>query len=186
MSTEPSLIPGAFQYAGYWFVTDKSFNQLTRAVACPDFDFLGAAVAECRLPDLGEAPVASWLLARVCSMTRGRVPYQFDEVQGSDGNDFHIGFLCHQTDGSVVGSVKFWASASDIRLHAEAVPPVSAERLRDAIKKAVFSSPHRVARSRVTVVWSDGTDDEARRSVPRVYGFDGGRYLDELRSAVCH
>jgi hypothetical protein len=108
------------------------------------------------------------------------MPYSYDQVQGSDGNDFYLGFTCHRSDGSLIGSVAFLACADHIRLHVEAVPPVLPENLRNAIQKAVLSSPRGVARSRVTVTWSDGADDAARNSIPRVYGFDGNQYLDEL------
>lgn len=113
-------------------------------------------------------------------MTRGRMPYSYDFVQGSDGNDFHLGFTCHLDDGALVGRVSFFASADHIRLNASAAPPVSAQSLRDAIMKAVLARPHRVARSRVTVTWTAGELEAARRSTPRAYGFDGDRYLDEL------
>ncbi|GEP42734.1 hypothetical protein BGE01nite_20250 [Brevifollis gellanilyticus] len=108
------------------------------------------------------------------------MPYTYDFVEGSDGNDLYLGFTCHSNDGGFLGEVSFLASAEHITLNASAVPPVSAESLRDAIRKAVLASPHRVARSRVTVTWTSGEIDEARNSVPRAYGFDGDRYLDEL------
>jgi len=113
-------------------------------------------------------------------MTRGRMPYSYDQVRGSDGNDLYIGFTCHKSDGSLIGDVAFLACADYITLHASAVPPVLPESLRDAIRKAVLSSPRTVARSRVTVTWTDGADDAAKTSIPRAYGFDGDRYLDEL------
>jgi len=180
MPTEPKSVPGAIQYGGYWFLTDRSITQVPRAVSCPHVDFLTLARSDSRLPELSGAPVASWLLARISSMTRGRMPYSYDHVQGSDGNDLYIGFTCHSDDGALIGRVMFFASADHITLHAEAGPPVSPESLRDAIRKAVLSSPHRVARSRVTVTWTDGADKPARNSIPRVYGYDGDRYLDEL------
>ena len=180
MPAEPKSIPGAFQYGGYWFLTDRSLEQMPGSVFCPPLDFLEVARSDSRLPNLSGAPVASWLLARICSMTRGRTPYSYDFVQGSDGNDFYLGFTCHLDDGTLVGSVSFFASADHITLHASAVPPVNAESLREAIRKAVFASPHRVARSRVTVTWTSGELEAARTSTPRVYGFDGDRYLDEL------
>lgn len=108
------------------------------------------------------------------------MPYAYDYVQGSDGNCFYLGFTCHSGDGSVIGSVKFFASADYITLHAQAVPPLAPEALRDAITKAVLSSPHRVARSRVTVTWTEGILEVARKSVPRVYGFDSDHYLNEI------
>ena len=58
--------------------------------------------------------MASWLLARVCAITRGRMPYSYDHVQGSDGNDLYIGFTCHSDDGILIGSVIFLASADHI------------------------------------------------------------------------
>ncbi|MHB1078335.1 MAG: hypothetical protein ACYC67_02975 [Prosthecobacter sp.] len=180
MPKDPKSIPGAFQYGGFWFLTDRSVVQVPNVVSCPTTDFLKLARSDPRLPDLKGAPVASWLLARVSSMTRGRMPYSYDEVEGSDGNNFYIGFTCHQDDGSIIGSVMFFACGDHIRLHAKAVPPMLPERLRDAITKAVLASPHRVARSRVTVAWTDGASETARSSVPRVYGFEGERFLDEI------
>jgi hypothetical protein len=180
MPDHPQSIPGAFQYGGIWFLTDLTIVQVPHAVSCPALDFLELARSDERLPDLAGAPVASWLLARISSMTRGRMPYRYDQVQGSDGNDFYAGFTCHREDGTVVGSVAFLACADHIRLHAQAVPPTSPESLRNTVVKAVLSNPHKVARSRVTVTWTDGTDDAAKHSIPRVYGFEEDRYLDEL------
>jgi len=180
MHQDPQSVPGAFQYSGVWFLTDRTIAGIPHAAACPALDFLELARSDTRLPDLAGAPVASWLLARVSSMTRGNMPYSYDHIQGSDGNDLYMGFTCHESDGNVVGSVAFLASADHIILHADAVPPVSSERLREAIVKAVFSSPLKVARSRVTVTWTDGTDDAAKNSIPRAYGFDGDCYLNEL------
>jgi hypothetical protein len=180
MPRDPQSVPGAFQYGGVWFLTDHTIARVSHAVSCPALDFLELARSDTRLPDLAGAPVASWLLARVSSMTRGNMPFSFDQVQGSDGNDLYLGFTCHEGDGKVVGSVAFLASSDHISLHANAVPPAPPERLRDAIIKAVFSSPLKVARSRVTVTWTDGTDDAARNSIPRAYGFDGEHYLNDL------
>jgi hypothetical protein len=180
MPDHPESSPGAFQYGGFWFLTDRTIAQIPQAASCPALDFLELARSDSRLPDLAGAPVASWLLARISSMTRGRMPYSYDQVQGSDGNDLYLGFTCHGNDGTLIGCVAFLACADHIRLHASAVPPVPPERLRDAIIKAVLSSPQKVARSRVTVTWTDGTDDHAKHSIPRAYGFDGDRYLDEL------
>ncbi len=180
MITDPKSVPGAFQYGGYWFLTDRSVAQVPNAVSCPSTHFLEVIRANPRRPNLAGAPEASWLLARVCSMTRGRMPYAYDQVQGSDGNNFYVGFTCHSGDGSVIGSVTFFACADHIRLHAQAIPPLAPEALRDAIMKAVLATPHRVARSRVTVTWTDGANEAARKSVPRVYGFESDRYLNEI------
>ena len=180
MPANPQSIPGAFQYGGFWFLTDRSAAQVSNAVSCPPLDFQELARSDPRLPDLKGAPVASWLLARVSSMTRGRMPYSHDQVMGSDGNNFGIGFTCHQDDGSVIGSVIFLACRDYVRLHARAIPSVLPERLRDAIAKAVLSSAHKVARCRLTVPWTDGADAAARSSAPRVYGFEEDRFLDEI------
>ena len=42
------------------------------------------------------------------------------------------------------------------------------------------SEPDRVARCRLTIQNSEATDPKAKTVVPRVCGWDGARYLNEL------
>ena len=74
MSRDPSALKGAFSSEDVWFIADRTLTHLPNTIKTGPVDLLLRLQALKGLPDLGGAPLASWLLARVTRLTAGRTP----------------------------------------------------------------------------------------------------------------
>jgi hypothetical protein len=131
------------------------------------------------LPDLAGAPVASWLLARVARLTGKRFPYSYGQVVGSDGADYWLRFYCLSRSGSPIGVLSCFGSQAGVVLAVRHVPSSEPNVLLDSFIRALLAAPGDVSRCRVIVQYTEMTDPEVAFHIPRVYGWNGSRYLNE-------
>jgi hypothetical protein len=131
------------------------------------------------LPDLAGAPVASWLLARIARLAGKRFPYSYGEVAGSDAASYWVRYFVLSQAGKPVGILSVSGSARGIRLSLAHTSDVAAEAICDAFVAGLLEKPHDVARCRVVSVYTELTDPDCRFVLPRVYGWDGKRFLNE-------
>jgi hypothetical protein len=132
-----------------------------------------------RLPELNGAPVASWLLARIARLAGCRFPYAFGEVVGSDGADYWLRFLCMTKPAKPAGVVHCSGKADGLELSVSLIKPSDGEAILDAFTEALLQNAAEVKRCRIVVQYTEMTDPEIAFHIPKVYGWDGGRYLNE-------
>jgi hypothetical protein len=138
-----------------------------------------ALLASGVLPDLGGAPTASWLLARVARLAGRRFPYSYGEVVGSDGADYWLRFYCMARSGKPLGTLSCFGKTAGIAMVAQSLSGVEADLLFDSFIRSLLSAPAEVSQCRIIVQYSEMTDPEVAFHIPRVYGWDSGRYLNE-------
>jgi hypothetical protein len=140
-----------------------------------DQELLAAGV----LPDLSGAPVASWLLARVARLAGKRFPYSYGQVVGSDGADYWLRFYCLSRSSNPLGVLSCFGKQAGVVLAVRHPPGSEPNILLDSFIRALLAAPSDVSRCRVIVQYTEMTDPEIAFHIPRVYGWDGRRYLNE-------
>ena len=181
MERDLRAVEGAFRSQGLTFVCEGSYH---------DVDLPGSVHYECRtaqglllasgaLPDLSGAPVASWLLARIARLGGKRFPYSYGEVAGSDAATYWVRYFVVSGAGKPVAILSVSANARDIRLSLAHTGEVSAEETCDAFVAGLLEKPTDIAPCRVVSVYTELTDPDCRFAIPRVYGWDGKRFLNE-------
>jgi hypothetical protein len=131
------------------------------------------------LPDLRGAPAASWLLARVARLAGKRFPYSYGEVVGSDGADYWLRFYCVDCSGKPLGTLSCFGKTAGIVMVAQSLSAADPDVLLDSFIRALLAAPKEVSKCRIIVQYSEMTDPEIAFHIPRVYGWDGRRYLNE-------
>lgn len=149
------------------------FGKATREHADEELLATGA------LPDLGGAPVASWLLARVARLAGKRFPYSYGEVVGSDGADYWLHFYCLSRTGNPLGVLSCFANQLAVVLTVNHSPQVDPNVLLNSFIRLLLAEPDKVSRCRIIVQYTEMTDPKVACHIPRVYGWDGRRYLNE-------
>jgi hypothetical protein len=133
-----------------------------------------------RLPELGGAPVASWLLARLARLAGHRFPFSFGQVVGSDGAEYSLRFFCFSKPKTPIGVLACVGSAEGIHLSLGLLKAEDGEAILDAFVEALLQEPCNVARCRLVVQYTEMTDPKVAFHLPKVYGWDGRHYLNEV------
>ena len=131
------------------------------------------------LPDLSGAPVASWLLSRIAYLAAKRFPYSYGQVVGSDAAAYWVRYFVVSEAGKPVAMLSVSANTRDIRLDLTHTDEVTAKEIYGAFVSAILEKPAAIARCRIISVYTEMTDPDCRFTLPRVYGWDGKRFLNE-------
>ncbi len=155
----------------YTFTLDDGFAVLELGealceLAVDDFDRL--ILESTHLQDLQGAPLASWLLARLCHLNEG-LGLQPDAVECIEGGVWVVDFVVH-CDEAPVAKIQLQGGMIGAGLLGVAVNPEHAEGLMQALLHRLLRAPEAVAECRVRI-----RDPEAEDEC--VFGFEGGVYL---------
>lgn len=131
------------------------------------------------LPRLDGAPVASWLLARIAALNAAKFPFSYGQVFGSDGADYVLRFYCIVSPTTPAGLLYCCGSSKGITFSLRHPKEQSGDKILDAFQAALLEHPTEVARCRVVVQYTEMTDPQVAFHIPRVYGCNGRRYLNE-------
>lgn len=178
---DASAIPAAFWFGECGFVCEEHYREiefpgaLTLTRTAIDKKLLSSAA----LPSLDGAPVASWLLARIALLSAGTFPFTYGQVVGSDGADYLVRFYCLISPATPGGILYCSGSSKGVSFSLRHPGEQSGDKILDAFQSALLERPSEVARCRVVVQHTEMTDPELAFHVPRVYGWDGRRYLNE-------
>jgi hypothetical protein len=71
------------------------------------------------------------------------------------------------------------ANTRDICLDLTHTDKVTPKEICDAFVLAILEKPTSIARCRIITVYTELTDPDCRFALPRVYGWDGKRFLNE-------
>jgi len=176
-----SAIPGAFWSGEYGFVCEDRYRDvdIPGALSITRTSVEKTLASSGALPGLHGAPVASWFLARVAFLSAGRFPFSYGQVVGSDGADYCVRFYCMVSPATPSGVLSGCGSSEGVSLGLRHPKEQQGERILDAFHAVLLERPSEVARCRVVVQYTEMTDPEVAFHIPRVYGWDGKRYLNE-------
>jgi hypothetical protein len=181
MERDLKVVEGAFRSKDFTFVCEGGYH---------DVDLPGSARYECRtaqgllsapgtLPELSGAPVASWLLARIARLAGKRFPHSYGEVLGSDAATYWVRFFVVAGAGKPVAILSVSGNARGIRISLAHTGDAAPEEICGAFVAGLLEKPADIARCRVVSVYTELTDPDCRFAIPRVYGWDGKRFLNE-------
>lgn len=167
------MTPGRFAAGELTFALDDGWGVVELAdpveLALEDFD--AVLHASGRVPELGGAPLASWVLARLAALAGGRLGLLEEGVELCEGAVFVVDFVVAGPAGPV-GKVQVQGGAIGVGLLG--VVEGSAEAVAQALRDALLGEPEVLASYAVAVA-EPGADGEPG-PVFR-YGWDGARFL---------
>jgi hypothetical protein len=134
-----------------------------------------------RVPDLGGAPLASWLLARLARLTDDGFPSNGKEH--NDGGGWCVEFVVYGADERPLAAFQFQGDMQGAAVVGDRAPDCDPEAVLGTLAEALLEHPGDLLRCRLRVVdpeWKHDPGCYEPRPVPgdrNVYGWDGQRYL---------
>jgi hypothetical protein len=142
-----------------------------------------------RVPDLGGAPLASWLLARLARLTDGRLGLAGEEH--NDGGGYVVEFVVYAEPEQAVASFQLQADMEGAGVVGQRVADCPAEEVLGALAAALLAAPDELMARELAVrdpEWE--LDPEMYKPRPvegtcNQYGWDGQHFLgkDNVRDA---
>lgn len=175
-------MPGAFQTDSYWFLLDNSEDAEAGWDDGPetDYTFGQRLVDSGRLPELGRAPVASWVAARLAKLVSGLPAWACEQF--IDEGAYRLGVLVFDHDREHLGRAEVLADTAGVSVCCECP---SSPRVLAELASALLTASTDVAECRIEVRESEDEAEcrlEGREPDLRckaVYGYERGVYLGE-------
>jgi hypothetical protein len=181
MERDLNELEGAFRSKGFTFVCEGTHHDVDLP-GSKHYDYRKAQellLSAGNLPELAGAPVASWVLARIARLAGKRFPYTYGQVAGEAAH-YWVRYFVVSESGKPIGILLLSGNAHEIRIslaHSHLDP--GPEQICQAFLAGLLEKPTDVARCRVVSVFTELTDIDSRFAIPRVYGWDGKRFLNE-------
>jgi hypothetical protein len=131
-----------------------------------------------RLPNLGGAPVASWLLARLGKVTDEGIPCLFG-AESNDGGGYVVEFLAYDESDTPVAGFQLQGDSVGAAVLGDCVPNCSPEEVLHALAAALLAAPDDLVACRLAVIdleWEEDPEGFTPEPVPdsrNCYGWDG-------------
>ncbi len=171
---------GVFWDGDVGFVVDQQRlpSSFADGISIPTFS-LDQLLIDCgRLPLLGPAPVASWLLARLMQLTTEGLGFGAYEKVYNDGGGYSINFVAFSRDMQPLAFFNVLGSSSSCRCWGQASSPFPPEILIQTFIHALTSDVTDLMECKVTCFDTDPPNLPKRRiGKPHVFGWDGSRFL---------
>ena len=171
----------AFWQDDIGFVCNSNFTDAQLPGTCTTSltDFHKTLSESGRLPDLGGAPVASWVLARLAALSAKRFPYHVGQIFGSDGGDYWLQFIAFTPKFQPLGLVSLSGGETAVQIWAQISPASESERVLAAFTETILVNPTDLTRTSLIVVCTDLADPNLWKKMPFIFGWDGKRFLCE-------
>lgn len=142
-----------------------------------------------RVPELGGAPIASWLLARFARLTNDGFPSSGKEH--NDGGGWCLEFVVYGPDERPLSAFQFQCDMQGASIVGDRAPDCDPEAMLGALADALLEHPSDLLPCRLRVVdpeWRHDPECYEPRPVPgdrNRYGWDGERFLglENIRDA---
>lgn len=188
----PTFAGGSFQSHGLRFqVIDEYYaiSGLTKERVENDLDKIFSRNE--RLPNLGKAPVASWVLARLARLTQGKLGSCLDPKQRNDGGGYAVSFLVYNSDQLPIAELELQGDSMGAFVLGRCSECISSEETVNALVSALIADAQDLTPCRISVIdpeWREdpeGYTPKPKRGARNWYGWDGLRFLgaDNLRNA---
>jgi hypothetical protein len=175
-------LEGAFPSKGFTFVCEGTHHDVDLP-GSKHYEYGKAQellLSAGNLPELAGAPVASWVLARIARLAGKRFPYTYGQVAGEAAR-YWVRYFVVSESGKPIGILLLSGNAHEIRIslrHSNNLD-LDPEQICQAFLTGLLEKPTDVARCRVVSVFTELIDIDSRFAIPRVYGWDGKRFLNE-------
>lgn len=164
------------QHMASSFPDGKNFDQ-------PEFAEILKSSA--KLPSLGPAPVASWLLARLFQLTRERLGYETHGRSYNDGGGYYLNFVAFTRDLKPAAFFNLHGDSAGARLWGSCAAEFTPDAILKSFSEAILENPSDLMVCKLTTIDTDPPDlDKRRFGKPRVYGWDGSKFLGFRKRAA--
>ncbi len=179
MAREKAQLQDAFWHGLFGFLGEAGYRavDLPKTFTIKHLDFHTALSNSGRLPDMNDAPVASWVLARLAFLSGRKFPYGYDEVTGSDGGDFWLRYYVLSDDLTPRGMITLSGHHLRVDLWANPFREEDGAAMSEAFIQALLENPLQLRKCRITVQYTEMTDPNFNWIMPRIHGWDGHRFL---------
>ena len=171
---------GVFWYDDIGFVVDKHKMQSTLPNANPlDFFSLDSLLMETnKLPNLGAAPIASWLLARLMRLTTEGLGFEANAKLSNDGGGFYLDFIAFSRGIKPLAFFNVHGTSAHCHCWGQCAESFQPADLRRVFVDALIENVDDLMECQLTYYDTDPPDLEKRRvGDPRVLGWNGTAFL---------
>lgn len=175
-------IPGVFWQDGYGFRCEDEYRNvdLPSVASSTVSNFIELAKERNILPDLGDAPIASWLLARLSFLADIYYPFRFGQKIGSDGENYWLRFYCLSEDSEPIGMLSVLGKEQEIVVSCSvSTELVSPKEIVTSFIDRLLENPDEIEEAKVTVICTEMSDTEVSFKIPKVYGWDEDGFIFE-------
>lgn len=131
-----------------------------------------------KLPSLGPAPVASWLLARMFQLTRERLGFETHGRSYNDGGGYYLNIVAFTRDLRPAAFFNLHGDSTGVRLWGTCSSEFSPEAILKSFGEVLLESPDDLMKCKLTTIDSDPPNlDKQRFGKPHIYGWDGSKFL---------
>ncbi|GAA4441841.1 hypothetical protein [Bremerella cremea] len=131
-----------------------------------------------RLPPLGAAPVASWLLARLMFLTNERLGFEANDTLHHDGGGYYLNFIAFSKQMQPLAFFNVHGTSAGCQLWGQCDRGWSAEQLLSTFRDALLEDPTALMSCRLQSYDTDPPDLDRRRVRKlQPLGWDGEHFL---------
>jgi hypothetical protein len=171
---------GVFWHDDMGFVVDPQnmASSFPDAKSIDQPDFAEVLKSSGKLPLLGAAPVASWLLARLFQLTRDRLGFETHGRSYNDGGGYYLNFVAFTRDLKPAAFFSLHGDSVGTRLWGTCAPEFAPDAILKSFSAAILDNPNDLMVCKLTTIDTDPPGLEKRRfGRPHVYGWDGSKHL---------
>jgi hypothetical protein len=170
---------GVFWHGDMGFVVDpcKMSSNFPDARTIERWEIGESLKASGKLPSLGPAPVASWMLARLFQLTKERLGFDTHDRRGSDGGGYYLNFVAFSRHLKPEAFFYVHGDSAGVRFWGTCAANVSPETVVTNFTEAVLENPTELTVCKLTTVDTDPPDLKRRYGKPHVFGWDGNKFL---------
>jgi hypothetical protein len=173
-------LDGVFWYDDIGFVVDKHMMQSTLPNANPLdlFSLDGLLMQTAKLPNLGAAPIASWLLARLMRLTTEGLGFEANAKLYHDGGGFYLNFIAFSRAIKPLAFFSVHGTCAHCNCWGQCAESFQPTDLTRVFVDALVENVDDLMECKLTYYDTDPPDLEKRRvGNPRVLGWDGTTLL---------
>lgn len=130
------------------------------------------------LPDIGTAPVASWLIARLLHLTRERVGFETTAKLYNDGGGYCLNFIAFTRDMKPIAFFYVQGTSQHCRCWGQCAPSQDPRDVVSSFVQALVADPTQLMECHLIVVDTDPPNLTQRRfGKPYELGWNGVSFL---------
>jgi hypothetical protein len=178
---------GAFRSKDYhrFQVVDNAFGAPGLRNELSEYEFDQILIRSGQLPNLGSAPFASWMLARIATLTSGILVFPINGKQRNDGGGYVIDFLVYNKNERPIAEFQLQGDTMGAGVLGRRTEDCSSDDVVQALASILLEQPMDLTVCRLSIVDPEWREDPSmyipkpKRGSKNLYGWDGKKFLGE-------
>ena len=175
-----SNLDSAFWYDDFGFLIDRTHHPVAARAdlkAFADSEIAERLEASGRLPVLGGAPVASWLLPRLVEITRGGIQLDDQEQICNDGGCVYLKWVAFTKTLDPRAFFSLISYPNRIKMHGNCMPNTEPAQLVSAFLAPLLEHADALRKWEVSVTDTDPPTAPGTLGGPYIFGWNGTKFL---------